>query len=194
MNVNTNVAINRPDGATLSLKRSVIYLGGLVSCDGKSGTEMRRRVSEGRAIFKSLLKLWSHANLCQSRKIEIFNACITSKVLYSLESLWPLKVDRNRLNAFQCYCLRRILKIPPSYVSRISNADVLAKGHQMQYSALLEQQQIRLYRKVQSMPVESMLRRLVCDLNGCPKQWHYRRSRGRPQQRWAQSVFKLVIA
>ena len=102
-NVNSNMLLTCPDGATLDSKRSIIYLGGLITCDGKSGTEMRRRVSEGRALFKSLLKLWSHANLCQSRKIKIFNAYITSKVLYSLESLWPLKADRNRLNAFQCY-------------------------------------------------------------------------------------------
>ena len=101
-------------------------------------------------------------------------------------------MDRSHLNAFQCYCLRRILRIPPSFVSRISNAEVLGRSRQIQYSALLEQRQIRLYQKVQSMPVENMLRRLVCDLNGNPKQWHVRRSRGRPQQRWAQSVFKLI--
>ena len=194
MNINSTMVITCPEGGIFGTKKSSIYLGGLISCDGKSGSEMKRRVSEGRVAFKSLAKLWPNANLRQSLKVEILNACITSKVLYSLESLWPLKVDCTRLNAFQCYCLRRILRIPPSYVSRVSNLRVLERACQTQYSDLLQQRQIRLYQKVQSMPVESMLRRLVCNLNGCPKQWHYHRNRGRPQQRWAQSVFKLMIA
>ena len=45
MNVNSSMLLTCPDGSTLDSKRSIIYLGGLITCDGKSGTEMRRRVS-----------------------------------------------------------------------------------------------------------------------------------------------------
>ena len=44
------------------------------------------------------------------------------------------------------------------------------------------------------MPVDPMLRNLVCDSNGEPKHWHDRRNRGRPRQRWSQSVYKMMIA
>ena len=143
MNTKSNDTILRPDGAAMEKKRSIIYLGGLISCDGKSETEVRRRVGEGRAAFKVFARLWCHANLTVYRKIEIFNACISSKVLYSLESLWLLKVDRARLDAFQCFCLRRILRIAPSFISRVSNVDVLSIGRQIPYSVSLECRQVQ---------------------------------------------------
>ena len=136
MNINSTSTIWRPDGMEMEKKRSIIYLGGMISCDGKSGVEVRRRVSEGRSAFKILARLWSHANVPLYRKLEFFNSCITSKVLYSLESLWLLKTDRTRLDAFQCSCVRQILRIAPSFISRVSNVAVLDKAHQFQYSTI----------------------------------------------------------
>ena len=134
MNVNSNASVFRPGGVAIEMKRSLIYLGGLITCDGKSAIEVRRRVSEGRTAFKTLARLWSHANLTCDRKLEIFNVCITTKVMYSLESLWLLEGDRARLDAFQCFCLRKIVRIAPSFISRVSNADVLHIAHQICYS------------------------------------------------------------
>ena len=105
--------------------------------------EVSRRIGEGRSVFKILSKLWRHANLSIHRKLQIFNACIVTKVLYALESLWMLKVARQRIDAFQCFCLRQILHIAPSYISRISNASVLERSGQTPLSALLEQRQVR---------------------------------------------------
>ena len=156
MNVNSNDPIFRPDGAALEKKRSIIYLGGIISCDGKCDAEVRRRVSEGKAAFKMLARLWCHANLTIHRKLQIFNACISSKVLYSLDSLWLLKVDRARIDAFQCFCLRRILRIAPSFVSRVSNRDVLIASHQVAYSVTLETRQVQLFKKIQLMPTENI--------------------------------------
>lgn len=194
MDINANASIRRPNGEVSEKKRSVVYLGGLISCDGKVASEIRRRVSECRNIVNSLLRLWSHANISNHRKIEIFTACVTSKVLYSLESLWLLKAECDQLDAFQAWALRRVLRIPPSLISRISNADVLNTVHQLKFSSILKERQAQLYNKIRSLPIGSMLRSLVCDLNGYPKTWHSRRSRGRPRLRWASEVFKLTTA
>ena len=170
----------------------MIYLGGSISADNAITSELDRRLNESRNAFNLLRKLWSHVSLGISRKLEVFNACITSKVMYALDSAWLLKVGVTRLDAFQCACIRRILKIPPSFISRISNADVLDRAKQIRYSLILHERQIQLYRKIQLMPVGSILRSLVCDVNGCPKNWHLHRNRGRPRQRWVQSVFKKM--
>ena len=124
----------------------------------------------------------------------MFNACITSKVMYALDSAWLLKADRTRLDAFQCACLRQILKIPPSFVSRITNVEVLSRCSQIKFSTLLQSRQIRLYRRIQTMPLESIMRKLVCDVVGRPKNWNDARKSGRPCQRWGPSVFKLIQA
>ena len=141
-----------------------------------------------------MMKLWSHANLNVKRKIVILNSCITSKVMYSLKSLWLLKADKDRLNAFQCWCLRRIMRIAPSFISRVSNADVYQRACQIQFSSVLECRQIQLYQKIQMMPLDAPIRKLICSVEGEPNTWFHHRCRGRPQQRWAASIHRLVVA
>ena len=41
MNINSNSTILRPDGAEMEKKRSIIYLGGMISCDGRSGQKSK---------------------------------------------------------------------------------------------------------------------------------------------------------
>ena len=101
--------INRPDGGPISCSREAVYLGGLVTCDGKAGRELVRRLGEGRRVFDGLCKVWSHAGITRARKLEIYSACVVSKILYSMESLWLLQADRAKLDAFHYKCLRKIL-------------------------------------------------------------------------------------
>ena len=91
MSVCTASSVLRPDGTALDRKREVVYLGGLITCDGRVSRELNRRVSEGRSILIKLRQLWTHANLSRKWKLQIFNACVTSKVMYALESIWLLK-------------------------------------------------------------------------------------------------------
>ena len=149
-------------------------------------------MNEGRAIFKVLCQVWSHAGISQYRKLQIFNACVTSKFLYSLDSLWFLKNDRSRIDSFQCMCLRRIAKIQPSFISRVSNADVFGLTKQEKYSTILQKQQIRLYQKVQAMSLDTPVRRLIFNDVGTLIIWAHHRKRGRPRQRWSHSVRKLI--
>ena len=120
-------------------------------------------------------------------------ACIASKVFYNLETLWLLKADLSRLDAFHIKCLRRICKIPPSFVSRVSNRSVLAISDQKNFSELLHERQIHLYKKVVDLPTSSLIRFLVCAPNShFPRQWVQKRKRGRPKSQWARSIFHLM--
>ena len=103
-----------------------------------------------------------------------------------------LKADRSRVDSFQCKCLRRIAKIPPSFESRISNEEVFARTCQTRFSTILCKRHIRLYRKVQSMPLNNPVQLLVCDSVGSPINWASNRKRGRPRQRSSASVHNLL--
>ena len=192
MQVCTAASICKPNGEMIVSKREVVYLGSIISCDGKSEREVSRRICEGRNVFKVLSKLWCHANLTVHRKLQIFNACVLTKVLYALESLWLLKVEQRRLDAFQCYCLRQIMRIAPSFVSRISNVTVFERSHQTPLTALLKQRQIRCYKIVQASGQDDFVKQLVCNNHGVPINWYIHRKRGRPRQKWATSVFRLM--
>ena len=101
------------------------------------------------------------------------------------------KADRSRTDAFQCQCLRQVLRIAPSFISRVSNDVVLDRAGQTRLSSLLERRQVELYHKIETLAPDSFLKRLVCDSNGQPLQWSRQRGRGRPRQLWVRSVFNL---
>ena len=170
----------------------MVSLGGLITCDGRANVEVIRRVGEGRALFKQLQKIWSHANITTSRKVAIYQSCIVSKVLHSLESLWLLKADRDRIDAFHSNCIRRILRIPHSFISRVSNQVVLEKAGVGRLSSLLERRQVALFKRIQQLPADNVLRSLVCNPSGEPVLWCQRRRQGRPRQVWAHSVHKVL--
>ena len=125
-----------PDGQALTVKSQAVYLGGLLTTDGQSAPELSRRLGEARASFYSLAAVWKHANITRKRKQRIFEACVVSKLLYGLESLWLLKADFQKLDAFFASSLRKIAGILPSYWSRVSNFSVLQMMGLRHYLAL----------------------------------------------------------
>ena len=51
MSVCTGSIVHRPDGTDLERKREVVYLGGLITCNGRVSRVLSRRVSEGRSML-----------------------------------------------------------------------------------------------------------------------------------------------
>ena len=191
MRISTNAQVCCPSGEPIACVREAIYLGGLLTCDGRARHEVIRRLGEGRRLFDKLQKIWKHAGITRARKIRIYMACVISKLLYSMESIWLLKADRARLDAFHHRCLRYILQIRPSFISHVPNAYVLKTSGLALLSETLQQRQIALYVRIQNMPVDSYIRQLVCSPSGQPRIWWSRRGRGRPRQMWAHSVHNI---
>ena len=184
--------INRLNGGPISCSREAVYLGGLVTCDGKAGRELVRRLGEGLRVFNGLCKVWSHAGITRARKLEIYSACVVSKILYSMESLWLLQAERAKLDAFHYKCLRKILGIPCSFISRVPNAHVLEQSGRPMLSQLLLDRQMKQYIKIAAQPVDCIIRQLVCQDDGQPRTWYFRRKRGRPRQMWAAMVHNEI--
>ena len=133
--------ILKPDGNPIPQKTSMIYLGSVLTFDGSVGAELSRRIGRARSEFDSLQRVWSHSTMSTKRKINVYLACVESTLLYSLHTSWLHQHELARLNAFQARCLRRILGIKHSYVSRVSNAAVLQRAGRGKLSDLLLQRQ-----------------------------------------------------
>ena len=156
-------------------------------------SELTRRLGEATRSFKSLVMCWNHGNICRKRKVELYMACVVSKLFYNLETLWLLKADLSRLDAFHIKCLRRICKIPPSFVSRVSNDNVLAVSGQIKCSVLLHHRQIHLYKKIAGLPSDDIIRMLVCEPDSdSPRRWLQKRKRGRPKLQWPKCIFQMI--
>ena len=70
------VSFQSPTGENIQSKQSMLYLGSLLSADGKIMTEVNRRLGMVRKDFEVLQRIWKHTTLSQAWKVRIFEACI----------------------------------------------------------------------------------------------------------------------
>ena len=124
---------------------------------------------------------------------QLYRAIVVPKLLYNLESVWALQADKDRLNSFHVQCLRKICRIPCSYVSRVPNRSVLEHTGEHDLSKDLLERQKKLYKGIAALPEEHPLRRLTCKAkSNRPRIWDENRARGRPKQQWAPSVYAAL--
>ena len=91
----------------------------------------------------------------------IFNAVVVSRLLYGLSGAWLNKSEIRRLNGFQSRCLRVLLRIPPSYISRILNSTVLQSAKQLSLGDELLKQQLLLFGRIARAPQEDPVRKVT---------------------------------
>ena len=101
------------------------------------------------------------------RRLQIFNAVIPPQLMYGLSSAWLTVAEKRRLDGFQARCLRKVLRIAPPFISRVSNKTVLNKANEKPFSSSLLKQQLILYGKVARTPdlrawLAAALNREVC--------------------------------
>ena len=132
---------------------------------------------------------WSHSTLSQGRKLEIYAQCVVSSLLYGLSTAWLTTAARRRLDGFHARCLRRILRIPSAYISRVANTVVFAKAGQKSLSCQLLHRQLVLYGRLARRPDSCPVRAAVFKPNTVdPLELPGRRRRGRPRDTWAGKV------
>ena len=143
--------------------------------------------------FALLLRVWCHAAISVTRKIDIFNSLILSKLRYGLAAVWLGIAEQRRLDGFHCRCLRRILRIQPTFISRTSNETVLQRAGQSSLSKMLLKDQLLLLGKVASQPPTAVMRkaRFYGD-SFVPRTAAFVRKVGRPRHTWAEQLLNIA--
>ena len=106
--------------------------------------------------------------------------------------MWLSSVMQRKLDGFQAKCLRRILKISPAFISRVSNKYIRNQFKAHPLSVTLLERQLTLFGHVARAPRDSVLYRMVFDdehfhLHGPPLK------RGRPRDTWARKMSQFSI-
>ena len=115
-------------------------------------------------------------------------------MLYGLHTTWLTASQRRRLDGFQARCLRKILGIPPSFLSHIPNSTVLQAAETRALSTQLLEQQLALFGKAARSAEGSTLRDAFFAPGGYTlrSRMHVRR-RGRPKQTWEDQLLKHAV-
>ncbi|MFR6994919.1 RNA-directed DNA polymerase, partial [Streptococcus pneumoniae] len=100
-----------------------VYLGALIDNTGNCENEIRRRIQLGRVAMVQLTKIWRDSNITRQTKISLVHSLVYSIFLYASET-WSLKLsDRRRIDAFEMWVWRRMLRIP--WTARRTNNSIL---------------------------------------------------------------------
>lgn len=100
------------------------YLGVWLSEDWTSDIEVKSRIEQARQAFLGLRRVFSCSDFDLGLRLRFLKCYVWSVLLYGMEG-WTLKVNNiNKLEAFEMWLYRRMLKIP--WTARITNVEVLS--------------------------------------------------------------------
>jgi hypothetical protein len=99
--------------------------------------------------------------------------------------------QKRKINGFQNRCLRKIVGVLPSYVSRVSNAIVLTRAAHPPATDLLRKKRLQLFGKIRRVDAQHPLKR-ACFIPGTfvPVTEQYVRRVGRPSKEWVREVIQ----
>ena len=111
------------DGETVETVADFIFLDSKITADGYCSHEMKRHLLLGRKVMTNLDSIFKSRDITLPAKVHLFNAIIFPVVMYACES-WTVKTaDHRRIDAFELWCWRRLLRAP--WTARRSNQSIL---------------------------------------------------------------------
>ena len=163
---------------------SFTYLGSLITNDGFSSRDITSRIVKAASAMCRLSNpLFRKHRISIRTKINMYRALVVSVLLCSSEAWATTLADRRRLDVFDMRCQRRLLRV--FWQQRVSNQSIRERTKQPTASSLLRQRRLRWFGHLHRMPSSLPVRR-VFDFN--PNIHGWKRPRGRPKTRWADSI------
>ena len=111
------------DGQNVDQIQQFNFLGSLITQEGGCQTEIRRRLAMARSAMTQLSKIWTDRGITISTKVRLVKALIFPISTYGCESWTLTTASCNKINAFEMWCWRRMLRI--TWVMKRTNVSVL---------------------------------------------------------------------
>ncbi|KAF7248091.1 Rho guanine nucleotide exchange factor 5 [Varanus komodoensis] len=111
------------DGEEMEVVTDFIFLGSKIAADGDCSQEFKRRLLLGRKAMANLDSILKSRDITLPTKVRIVKAMVFPVAMYGCESWIIRKAERQRIEAFELWCWRRLLRV--SWTTRRSNRSVL---------------------------------------------------------------------
>ena len=99
-------------GKEIRTVTSYKFLGALITSDGYIHDEIKRRITLGKAAMAKLTKIMKDSGVSTNTKVKLVQRIVFPAVLYGCESWTLMKADKRKLDAFELWTWRRLLRIP----------------------------------------------------------------------------------
>ena len=111
------------DGKTVEAVRDFIFLDSKITADGDCSHEIKRRLLLGRPVMTHLGSILKSRDITLSTKVHLVKAIFFPGVMYGCESRTIKKAVHRKIDAFEVWCWRRLLRVP--WTARRSNQSIL---------------------------------------------------------------------
>ena len=111
------------DGETMETVSDFIFLGSKITTDGGCSHEIKRRLLLGRKAMTNLDSMLKSRDITLPTKVCLVKAMVFPVVMYGCESWTIKKAEHWRIDAFELWCWRKLLKVP--WTARRSNQSIL---------------------------------------------------------------------
>ena len=110
------------DGETVETVSDLIFLGSKITTDGDCSHEIKRHLPLGRKVMTNLDSIKSR-DITLPTKVRLVKAMVFPVVMYGCESWTVKKAEHRRIDAFELWCWRRLLRVP--WTARSPNQSIL---------------------------------------------------------------------
>ena len=111
------------DEETVDTVLTFIFLGSKITADGDCSHEIKRRLLLGRKVMTNLDNILKSRNITLPTRVHLVKAMVFPVVMYGCESWTGKKAEHRRIDAFELWFWRRLLRVP--WTARRSNQSIL---------------------------------------------------------------------
>ena len=101
----------------------LIFLGSKITADGDCSHEIKRLLLLGRKVMTNLESIFKSKDISLPTKVRLVKAMVFPVVMYGCESRTVKKPEHRRIDAFEVWCWKRLLRVP--WTARRSNQSIL---------------------------------------------------------------------
>lgn len=167
------------DGQAVEQVHKFVYLGELITENGKCEEEIRRRIEIARKSFSKMRTILTNPKISVPARLRFIKCYVWSTLLYGVETWTISKVSQQRLEAFEMWTLRRMLRI--SWTRRVTNEEVLhIAGASRSLFDTAQLRKLSFFGHI--MRHDSLQRDLVEGMV------EGKRGRGRPRMQWSDNI------
>ena len=111
------------DGETVETVADLVFLGSKITAGSDCSHEIKRRLLLGKKVMTNLDSILKRRDITLPTKVHLVKAMVFPVVIYGCESWTIKKAERRRIDAFELWCWRRLLRV--LWTGRRSNQSIL---------------------------------------------------------------------
>ena len=168
------------DGVTVETVSEFIFLGSKINADGDCSHEIKRHLLLGRKVMTNLDSIFKSRDITLTTKVHLVKAMVFPVVMYGYESWTVQKAEHRRIDAFELWCWRRLLRVP--WTASRSNQSILKEINPgISLEGMMLKLKLQYFGQV-TQRVDSLEKTLM--LGGIGGS----RRKGRPRMRWLDGI------